>query len=176
MSGSIPPPSTFQIILWWLQYFSPVLQTLVFAVTGLIVWWYAKETQRLRVQSQNQVEAIHQQIEVSQQQVKVTQEQIEVMQRPFIVISPIWYENSIQKIKVRNIGNSAAINIEIIRDAHHKAIIPIIDSRDTFDIDVWEDSTQGRTLNSVLKVFCQEKHPTMDAMEGAEISVGGGLA
>jgi len=48
---------------------------------------------------------------------------------------------------------------------HHKAIIPIIDSRDTFDIDVWEDSTQGKNLNSVLKVFCQEKHPTMDAIE-----------
>jgi hypothetical protein len=42
-------------------------QVVVLSVTAVIVWWYTRETQRLR---------------------KAAEQQIEVQQRPFIIVTP----------------------------------------------------------------------------------------
>jgi hypothetical protein len=71
------------------------MQVAVLIGTAVIVWWYTKETQRLRETAQQQVEAAHQ--------------QIEVQQRPLIIVEP----QRSDLLIVRNIGNSAAMNITI---------------------------------------------------------------
>jgi hypothetical protein len=121
--------------LWWLIYLSPIL-------TLAVVGWYTLETKWLRKTAQ-------QQIEVSQQQLKAIQEQIETTQRPFMVIDPTWNDNSLRKFKVRNIGNSAAVNVELIY-GRYKLMIPIIDSKEWVDVGVIEDSDALRELHDLL--------------------------
>src|SRR2546421_4891620 len=89
-------------LVWWIFY---VAQPVIMAITGGIVWWYTVETKRLRETAQRQIEA-------SQRQVEMTQEQIETMQRPFIVIDPTWNDGRLIRFIVRNVGNSAAVNVE----------------------------------------------------------------
>lgn len=86
----------------WLMFFP----TIAAFVTAGIVWWYTKETQQLRETAQQQVEAAHQ--------------QIEVQQRPLVIAEPRRSDSLI----VRNIGNSAAMNITI-RVAKSPSIVMI---------------------------------------------------
>jgi len=127
-------------LLWWLAY---IAQPIIMGITGWIVWQYTRETKRLR-------ETAQQQISVSQQQVKATQEQIETMQRPFVVIAPKWNEGRLQTFIVRNIGNSAAVNVELIY-GQYKLMIPIIDSKEAMTVGVQEDSDIIRDINATLE-------------------------
>lgn len=77
-------------------------EAVILAITAIIVWKYTRETTRLRVEAQRQVE-------VAQSQVRETQRQIEVQQRPFVIIQSV--DN--QGVWLRNIGNSSAINIKL---------------------------------------------------------------
>jgi hypothetical protein len=70
-------------------------QVVVLSVTAVIVWWYTRETQRLR---------------------KAAEQQIEVQQRPFIIVTPEEHEGVLEKLRIHNIGNSAAINIHLMID------------------------------------------------------------
>jgi hypothetical protein len=70
-------------------------QVVVLSVTAVIVWWYTRETQRLR---------------------KAAEQQIEVQQRPFIIVTPEEREGVLEKLRIHNIGNSAAINIHLMID------------------------------------------------------------
>lgn len=70
-------------------------QVVVLAVTAVSVFWYTWETQRLR---------------------KAAEQQIEVQQRPFIILTPEEREGVLEKLKIHNIGNSAAINIHLTID------------------------------------------------------------
>jgi len=84
----------------WLLFF----QTIAAFVTAGIVWWYTKETQRLR---------------------EAAQRQIEVQQRPFVILTPDVQQDVLKGLKVQNIGNSAAINIRIVLDGE-PTILPIL--------------------------------------------------
>ncbi len=156
MNTPVVPPSTFQIVLWWLQYVSPFLQVLILAITGLIIWRYTKETQRLREEAQRQVEAIQRQTEVfqqqvktSQEQVKVTQEQIEVSQRPFVVIDPQWHEGRLRTFRLRNIGNSAAVNVEIVHGPQ-RTKTSIVENGEPVNIQVQEDNMRSMEMFAQL--------------------------
>ena len=133
-------------LLWWIAY---VAQPIIMGITGGIVWWYTIETQRLRATAQRQ-------IEVSQQQLQATQEQIETAQRPFIVIDPKWEEGCLQTFIIRNIGNSAAINVELV-DGPRRLTTPILEVSEAIavevvehhdnqiDIDVWRKKVEDGT-------------------------------
>ena len=128
------------ILLWWMAY---IAQPLIMAITGVIVWWYTIETKRLRGTAQCQ-------IGVSQQQLKTTQEQIETTQRPFIVIAPRWNnEDRLKEFIVRNVGNSAAVNVELIY-GQYKLMIPIVDSKEAVSVDVIEDSDTLRDIANTV--------------------------
>ena len=128
-------------LLWWLAY---IAQPIIMGITGWIVWRYTRETERLRETAQRQ-------IEVSQQQVKATQEQIETMQRPFVVIAPKWNEGCLQTFIVRNVGNSAAVNVELIY-GQYKLMIPIIDSKEAVTVGVQEDSNTIRDIHALVEI------------------------
>jgi hypothetical protein len=72
------------------------LQAAILLGTAGIVWWYTKETQRLR---------------------ETAQQQVEVQQRPLIIIEPQFSEGALSLLIVRNVGNSAAINVTVVKDA-----------------------------------------------------------
>src|SRR5262245_13868491 len=77
------------------QAVAAYLQILILLGTAVIVWGYTKENQRLR---------------------ETAQQQIEVQQRPFVIVTPEELQGDRQWLRVRNIGNSAAINIHIMLD------------------------------------------------------------
>jgi hypothetical protein len=78
------------------------MQVAVLIGTAGIVWWYTKETQRLR--------------ETAQQQVAETKRQIEVQLRPYLVAIPLPLGTGTLAIFfVHNIGNGAALNIRTRR-------------------------------------------------------------
>lgn len=64
-------------------------------MTVVSIWWYTRETQRLR---------------------KAAEQQIEVQQRPFIIVTPEEREGVLEKLRIHNIGNSAAINTYFMID------------------------------------------------------------
>jgi hypothetical protein len=113
--------------------------------TAVIVYYYTRETKRLRQEAQRQVEATQRQIDVSQQQVKTTQEQIEISQRPFVVIDPQWRREHLQTLKLRNIGNSAAINVEVIA-GQYRVNVPILESQEMVVVEVCEDDPKMMAL------------------------------
>lgn len=98
-------------------------QAIILFSTGVVLLWYTWETWRLRQEAQKQVEEarrqtqeIQGQIEVSQRQVEIakrqveeTQRQTEIEQRPFVIVQEI----KDNRILLRNIGTSSAINIKI---------------------------------------------------------------
>ncbi len=87
----------------------PVLNTLILAITAVIVWWYTWETRRLR--------------ETAQRQVEVAYQQIEVQQRPLVIIKA----QQPGPLTVLNIGNSAAINIKIgVANGPSTVMIPLL--------------------------------------------------
>lgn len=128
-------------LVWWIAY---VAQPIIMAITGGIVWWYTLETKWLRKTAQHQ-------IEVSQQQLKVAQEQIENAQRPFIVIDPTWNEYCLRRFTVRNIGNSAAVNVELIY-GRYKLMIPIIDSKEAVTVGIREDSDMAADIDALVMI------------------------
>lgn len=117
---------------WWIAYFA---QPIIMAITGGILWWYTIETQRLR--------------KTAEHQIKTTQEQIETTQRPFIVIAPRWNEDRLKRFIVRNVGNSAAVNVELIH-GQYKLMIPIVDSKEEVSVNVIEDSDTLRDIANTV--------------------------
>jgi hypothetical protein len=108
--------------LWWsIAYFA---QPVILAITGGILWWYTKETQRLR--------------KTAELQIKTTQEQIETIQRPFVVITPKWHQGSLTAFIVGNIGNSVTVNVELIY-GKHRLMIPTLKTKEEIRVDVLED-------------------------------------
>jgi hypothetical protein len=92
------------------------ITAIILFTTAVILWKYTYETMRLREEAQRKVEvsqkqvgATKEQTKVSQDQVDITQRQIEVQQRPFVIVQDIIGE----KIRLRSIGTSSAINIEV---------------------------------------------------------------
>lgn len=81
-----------------------LLQATILSLTAIIVFWYAKETQRLR---------------------EAAQQQIEAQQRPFVIVTPETPKGDLERLKIQNIGNSAAINIRIVLDGE-PTILPIL--------------------------------------------------
>jgi hypothetical protein len=86
-----------------------VLNNVILAITAVILWWYTRETKRLRETAQRQVEAAYQ--------------QIEVQQRPLVIIEAPRPDSLI----LRNVGNSAAINIKIgVANGPSTIMIPLL--------------------------------------------------
>ena len=80
------------IVCWIKETFSNPqapswVQAAILALTAYIVWRYTKETQRLR---------------------KETQRQIELQLRPFVI-----FEATRDDLRVRNVGNGTAINVRV---------------------------------------------------------------
>jgi len=121
-------------LLWWIVY---VAQPIIMAITGGIVAWYTVETKRLR--------------KTAEHQIKTTQEQIETTQRPFIVIDPTWNEGRLLRFIVRNIGNSAAVNVELIY-GRYKLIIPIIDGKEAVSVGLIEDNDTLREIHDLVRL------------------------
>jgi hypothetical protein len=86
------------------QTIAAFLQAAILLGTAGILLWYTKETQRLRV---------------------TAQQQVEVQQRPFVILTPEVRQGDLKGLKVQNIGNSAAINIRIVLDGE-PTILPIL--------------------------------------------------
>jgi hypothetical protein len=86
------------------QTIAGFLQAVILLGTAGIVWWYTKETQRLR---------------------EAAQQQIEVQQRPFVILTPDVRQGDLKGLKVQNIGNSAAINMRIVLDGE-PTILPVL--------------------------------------------------
>jgi len=112
------------------------------AVTGGIVAWYTIEAKRLRETAQRQ-------IAVSQRQVEMTQEQMETMQRPFVVIDPTWNEGRLIRFIVRNVGNSAAVNVELIYGQYTLGI-SIIDNKERVSVGIREDSEVTAAIEELM--------------------------
>jgi hypothetical protein len=93
------------------QTVAAFLQAAIMAGTAVIVWWYTKETQGLR--------------ETAQQQVRETQRQTEVQQRPFVIVTPEASQGILDRLRVHNIGTSAAINIRIVI-GEEPIILPVL--------------------------------------------------
>jgi hypothetical protein len=123
------------------------VQAGILAISACIVWKYTKETQRLRQTAQCQVE-------VSRTQVKVSQEQIETMQRPFIVVNPVWQEGRLDRLKFRNVGNSAAVNIVAIC-GENSVKISLIEKLEEFSISVQEDAESSKKFAQELEEITQ---------------------
>ena len=130
------------------------IQTIIVGITAWIVWRYTRETQRLREVAQNQVE-------VSQQQLNATQKQIEAMQRPFIVVDAERREGGrLYLLNFRNIGNSAAVNVEGIY-GQYNVKIPIIESQENVSVDVHQvDSpvSLGDAVEETLEIRKESKY------------------
>jgi hypothetical protein len=77
------------------QAVAAYLQTIILLGTAGIVWWYTEETRRLR---------------------EAAQQQIEVQQRPFVIVTPETPQGTLDRLRVHNIGNSAALNVCILID------------------------------------------------------------
>lgn len=102
MPETVPVASVWSSINW------DCIQAVILAVTAGIIWWYTKETQKLRQTAQQQVAAAH-------QQTQEIQRQIEVQLRPFLVVTARWHGRQPGLLIVQNVGNGAAINILISR-------------------------------------------------------------
>jgi hypothetical protein len=123
------------------------VQAGILAISAWIVWKYTKETQRLRQTAQGQVE-------VSREQVKVSQEQIETMQRPFIVVEPVWQEGRLDRLKFRNVGNSAAVNMVAIC-GENSVKISLIEKLEEFSMSVQEDAESSKKFAQELEEMTQ---------------------
>lgn len=86
------------------------VNVIVVIATGLVLVWYTVETRRLRIEAQKQVE--------------ITQQQKEIQQRPFVILEvgnfgrmtksdTLFPVNREYHFRVRNIGNSPAINVKV---------------------------------------------------------------
>jgi hypothetical protein len=117
------------------QTVAAFLQAAILLGTAGIVWWYAKETRRLR--------------ETAQQQVAETQRQIEVQQRPFVIIEPHWYRGSLIRLVVQNIGNSAAVKIRVIIRETSTIAIPALSHDANVVVRV---STDRNVIDQALKI------------------------
>jgi hypothetical protein len=120
--------------MMWLMFF----QTIAAFVTAGIVWWYTKETQRLR--------------ETAQQQVEATYQQIEVQQRPLVIVEP----QRSDLLIIHNIGNSAAINIKIrVAKGPSTVMIPLLTHSSGISIRI---DTDGEALHarSNLRAWVEE--------------------
>lgn len=78
-------------------------QAVILFVTAIVVGIYTYQTVQLRRGTEKQVET-------SIQQVKETQKQANLMIRPFLILYKAEYRS---KILLKNIGNSAALNVKI---------------------------------------------------------------
>jgi hypothetical protein len=161
MPSSVPPPSTFQLVLWWTVYLSPLLNVVIIAITAIILLWYTYETHRLRKTAQAQSQNLEKQIAVSQQQVQVTQQQIEVMRRPFVMVDPYSLNNSLVRFDVSNIGNSAAINIEVIAGPV-RLKIHTIEIDDTIIVNVFERTSPPVDTEEILEIYAHAKPLEME--------------
>jgi len=73
---------------------------IVLGATGLVLIWYTVETKSLRIEAQRQVEEI--------------QQQTETQLRPFVIVEPIFTEDTSHgNFVARNVGNGTAINIRV---------------------------------------------------------------
>jgi hypothetical protein len=71
------------------------------------VWRYTREITLLRIEAQKQVE-------VAQRQVEEIQQQTELQIRPFVMVEPIFAENTSHgNFVARNVGNGTGLNIRV---------------------------------------------------------------
>jgi hypothetical protein len=109
-----------------------LLNTVILAITVGIVFWYTWETKRLRETAQQQVEAAYQ--------------QIEVQQRPLVIVEAPRSDSLI----VRNIGNSAAINIKItVANGPSTVMIPLLTPGSGIGIGI---DTNGEALDTLARL------------------------
>jgi hypothetical protein len=90
------------------------LQALTLAITGVIVWYYTRETKRLREEAQRQTAQLL---------------------RPFVFITAAWSPEALAGVQLGNIGNSAAINVTVEIEAH-RLIIPVLHAGQSRKIDL----------------------------------------
>ena len=130
---------------WWIGYFA---QPVITIITAFIVWWYTVETKRLRKTAERQIET--------------TQKQTETLQRPFVVIEPKWQKGSLIRFTVRNVGNSAAVNVELV-DGQYRLMIPILDSKESVFVGVVEDKGILRDIRDTMEFPEGWQEFTLDA-------------
>jgi hypothetical protein len=115
-----------------LQTVVTFVQAVILLRTAWIVRRYTEETRLLRLEAQRQVEAAHQ--------------QIEVQQRPLIIVEP----HRRDPLIVRNIGNSAAININItVAKGTSTVMIPLLTHGSGISIRI--DTDGDRTTETLIE-------------------------
>jgi len=109
-------------------YLSTETQTIILLETGIVLLWYTWETHKLRKEAQRQTEA---------------------QQRPFVILEPTQRTHSgdLIGLRLKNIGNGAAINIGVGNDSD-SAVIPFLAKEET-------------CLLRVQTTFHQRKPPTL---------------